>query len=824
MKVNNLKKRKSEKKTGLTPTISKNQTSANPQWKKVKLSGNLLSMDDGGAGLEGLLGLEILENYGDTITVTKGKQVRRKKTSSVKKENNDDSDDDQPRCSKNELKKKKRKLKESKEKKKLKESSAIVHHPPGRFVRPITNCNDAGDDSINTIESSNHSIERKDDLKNSNNQKQYHDRSNQTVLTTDDLIGWNGFGIDESILRVLAEKGFKEPTEIQAQTFPAAIMGRRDILGAAETGSGKTLAFGIPIVNAILEMKKHPGKLSHFRKIDKKNEMAEAEVDKDKLDVNLIKNNKASKRKRDDRDNFTPPPEEINNFPDSFIQKGLYEMNRPRVESENSKAKSKPLYALILTPTRELAVQVKDHLVAITKYNDIRVAAIFGGLAVVKQERVLSKCPEIVVATPGRLWELLNEGNEHLNKLPEINFLVVDETDRMIEKGHFEELKLILDRLNANRLLKAQRQNFIFSATLTLIHELPNYLKLKNMNKKHKQFEPENVQQKLDALIQYFDISQPKIIDITQTESSVGKGSGIATKLTECRISCSHDQKDLYLYYFLQKHPGRTIVFCNSIDCVRRLAKLFKILECSPVALHAKMAQRARLKSLESFTTNPTGLLIATDVAARGLDIPNVEHVIHYQVPRTSENYIHRSGRTARGNKEGITVLFMEPKEVNEYVKLCRTLKRNEDLPTFPVSERYLAAVRERVSLARKIDVEELRARRQNADIGWLKKSAKEMDILIDDKNDFSDSDHHNSSEDEAGGGARQIKARRDLRHMKGALKNLLAKPVFPKGFSYKYPSAELIDNEFNERSNQNAVKVMKNAIETANKKQKLTY
>lgn len=422
-------------------------------------------------------------------------------------------------------------------------------------------------------------------------------------------------------------------------------------------------------------MKKCPKNVRHFRKaVNQKNRSTETGMkEDDQINKSKLTNNKPNKRSRADRDNFTPPLEEVNNFPDEFIDKIQHEMHNHQNGNSN---KSSPLYALILAPTRELAVQVKDHLDAVTKYTDIRVAAIFGGLAVVKQERVLSKCPEIVVATPGRLWELLNEGNAHLNKLQNINFLVVDETDRMIEKGHFEELKLILNRLNADSVMKSQRQNFIFSATLTLIHELPNYLKLKNMNRKRKPFEPETVQQKLETLIQYFDITQPKIIDITRSDNNVG--SGIAKNLTEGRISCAHDQKDLYLYYFLQKHPGRTIVFCNSIDCVRRLAKLFSILECSPVALHAKMAQRARLKSLEKFKENPMGLLIATDVAARGLDIPNVEHVIHYQVPRTSENYIHRSGRTARGNKEGIAVLLMEPKEVNEYVKLCRTLKRSK--------------------------------------------------------------------------------------------------------------------------------------------------
>lgn len=108
--------------------------------------------------------------------------------------------------------------------------------------------------------------------------------------------------------------------------------------------------------------------------------------------------------------------------------------------------------------------------------------------------------------------------------------------------------------------------------------------------------------------------------------------SETAHTLTECRLICPLDHKDYYLYYFIQKHPGRTIVFCNSIDCVKRLATLFGLLQCNPLPLHANMIQKQRLKNLERFTADPCGLLIATDVAARGLDIPNVEHVIHYQV------------------------------------------------------------------------------------------------------------------------------------------------------------------------------------------------
>lgn len=610
-------------------------------------------------------------------------------------------------------------------------------------------------------------------------------------------------GVPEPILKVMAEKGFREPTEIQRLTMPAAILGRRDILGAAETGSGKTLAFGIPIIHGIMQMKQAP-KNQPFRKLSKKQTKGNAD-DGTNGETRERNKNKKGRSNREERDNWTPPPDEVNNFPD---------FGRDIVEDESDvdddDEDAKPLYALVLTPTRELAVQVKDHLVAAAKYTGIRVAAIFGGLAQVKQERVLSKCPEIVVATPGRLWELITEGNKHLNKLNNINFLVVDETDRMIEKGHFEELKQILERLNADEARKEQRQNFVFSATLTLIHELPQYLRLQNMNRKRK-LQSQTAEQKLQTVIEYFGISQPKIIDITPSQTT----GGTAQKLTECRITCSRELKDLYLYYFLQKHRGRTIVFCNSIDCVRRLAKLFAILDCTPWPLHAKMAQRQRLKNLERFTQSSTGLLIATDVAARGLDIPNVEHVIHYQVPRTSENYIHRSGRTARGNKEGIAVLLMEPGEIKDYVKLCRSLKRSklrkpsnapptpltnrfirldfsffcagEDLPLFPVADKYLSAVKDRVNLAREIDVQELKLRRKNTDIGWLKKQAKEMDIMVDDMSDFSEADLYDS--DDGGGVIERSLERRELKQKQDALKRLLAKPIFPKGISYKYPS-----------------------------------
>lgn len=226
---------------------------------------------------------------------------------------------------------------------------------------------------------------------------------------------------------------------------------------------------------------------------------------------------------------------------------------------------------------------------------------------------------------PGRLWDLIQEGHPHLAKIKDINYLAIDETDRMVEKGHFEELQNLLDMINENEAKKKRRQNFVFSATLSLVHDLPKHLANKKGAKKI------TSEEKLKKLMELIGVKpRPKIVDLTRK-------IGTAETLTESRIHCGTTEKDFYLYYFLQQHPGRTMVFCNSIDCVRRLVNLFELLWTEPLGLHAQMHQRQRLKNLERFAANENGFLIATDVAARGLDIPDVQHVVHYQVPRTSE-------------------------------------------------------------------------------------------------------------------------------------------------------------------------------------------
>lgn len=210
--------------------------------------------------------------------------------------------------------------------------------------------------------------------------------------------------------------------------------------------------------------------------------------------------------------------------------------------------------------------------------------------------------------------------------------------------------------------------------------------------------------------------------------------SATAEKLTESRIFCEKpEQKDALLYYFLQVHPGRTLVFCNSIDCVRRLKSVLEALRMKPMGLHAEMQQRQRLKHLDRFAATPNSLLIATDVAARGLDIKNIEHVIHFNVSKASETYVHRSGRTARSKKSGLSVMLVDGRELPQYRKLLHALKRTEDLPAFPVQENILKVCKARVTKARELETMQYRLNKRQKSDGWFAKCAKEADMELDE-------------------------------------------------------------------------------------------
>ena len=588
---------------------------------------------------------------------------------------------------------------------------------------------------------------------------------------------WENYGITTCVLKALQEKGFVNPTEIQREVIPSAIEDHQDIVAAAETGSGKTLAFGIPIITGIVAARQCTTAEIEGTELDSENvNVLDKKRNSKESDSNEVSDAESFEDMSDDETQNTGCVKVVNNV--------IFDFETDIVEGEQSskhvsdiQLKRKKLQALVLTPTRELAIQVRDHLVAASKYAGIQVAVVVGGMAPQKQSRMLRRCPEIVVATPGRLWDLIEEGDPHLQGVRNLRYLAIDETDRMLEKGHFEELHKLLEMINSNKAHNCKkRQNFVLSATLSMVHDLPSHLK----NKKNKK--ALTSQGKLSDIMGMIGVrADPKIVDITRKTAT-------AQTLIESQIRCSLSEKDQYLYYFFVQHPGRTLVFCNSIDCVRRLVNLFQFLECEPLGLHAQMQQRQRLKNLDRFVSNPAAVLIATDVAARGLDIKDVQHVVHYQVPRTAEGYVHRSGRTARAQKEGLSVIMIEPGENIMHKKTCHTLKRKEELPEFPIDNSIFSSVKKRVQVARELDKLLLTTKKEDINKSWLKKTAEEADIDYSEDSDedctqMKDEASFRLKEKEANKRKSSIDAKRY------ELKQLLCLPVTQYGFSGKYPT-----------------------------------
>lgn len=622
-----------------------------------------------------------------------------------------------------------------------------------------------------------------------------------------DVSAWKDLFVPKPVLRALSFLGFSAPTPIQALTLVPAIRDRLDILGAAETGSGKTLAFAIPMIHAVLQWQKSrplpipsnaavpsgetwTGPGAETASLSKAGTESGVLPDEAGVETVALPSDAGSKGRAelgalvsdqvllcDDDDAGEGPSSLIKEKPvprqDEDEEETLDGEQTGELEQEldgktaTCKTHRKhPLLGLVLTPTRELAVQVKQHIDAVAKFTGIKTAILVGGMSTQKQQRMLNRHPAIVIATPGRLWELVKEKHSHLSNLRQLRCLVVDEADRMVEKGHFAELSQLLEMLNDSQ-YNPKRQTLVFSATLTLIHQVPTRL----LHKKHVKKMDKTA--KLDLLMQKIGIrGKPKVIDLTRNEGTV-------ETLTETKIHCEAEEKDFYLYYFLMQYPGRSLVFANSISCIKRLSGLLKVLDIMPLTLHACMHQKQRLRNLEQFAQLEDCVLLATDVAARGLDIPKVQHVIHYQVPRTSEIYIHRSGRTARATSEGLSLMLIGPEDIVNFKKIYKTLQKDEDIPLFPVETKYMNVVKERIHLARQIEKAEYRNFQACLHNSWIEQAAAALEIELEE-------------EMYKGGKVDQQEERRrqkQLKVLKKELRHLLSQPLFKEDLKTKYPT-----------------------------------
>lgn len=278
--------------------------------------------------------------------------------------------------------------------------------------------------------------------------------------------------------------------------------------------------------------------------------------------------------------------------------------------------------ALVMVPTRELAQQVCDHFEALTKGTRLRAAAFFGGVDIGAQERALQQGVELLVATPGRLLEHLRRGGLRFRDL---NFLVIDEADRLFDAGFLPDLRKIVDEL------PERRQTLLFSATM-----------------------PTEMEQFAHAILK-----EPQRIQI----GLVAPAEAIEESLWPVP---EHQKVDLLKAILAeQEELGKVMVFVRQRARAREVTPILAEATGLPTAeLHAELTQKERNETLAAFRAGTIRLLVATDVAARGLDIEDVTHVVNYDVPNTPDDYIHRVGRTARVDRGGAAITLVSPKEL----------------------------------------------------------------------------------------------------------------------------------------------------------------
>ncbi|KAH7161633.1 P-loop containing nucleoside triphosphate hydrolase protein [Dactylonectria macrodidyma] len=416
-------------------------------------------------------------------------------------------------------------------------------------------------------------------------------------------------------------------------------------------------------------------------------------------------------------------------------------------EGREEEAKKSGPMAVILSPTRELAKQLGDHLKALCDGLPTApyVCVVTGGLSIHKQQRQLEKA-DFVIGTPGRLWEVLSGDMDLQDSFAKIRFLVVDEADRLFKVGQFKEAEDIIGALDKQKPESyddgsedesddesgdgqddpsSTRQTLVFSATFD--KDLQTKLVHKGKNPRGDDHE------KMAYLMKCLKFRrEPKFIDVNPV-------SQMATGLREGLIECGAMEKDLYLYTVLLLNPGRrTLVFTNSISAVRRLTPLLTNLNLTALPLHSQMAQKARLRSLERFAASRNSILIATDVAARGLDIKEVDQVLHYHVPRAADTYIHRSGRTARGERSGVSIMLCAPDEVMPTRRLAGKVhadhgaKRDHFIQTLPLDHKMTTRLKPRVTLAKTLADTVLAKEKAHSDDQWMRNAADELGVEYD--------------------------------------------------------------------------------------------
>jgi len=302
---------------------------------------------------------------------------------------------------------------------------------------------------------------------------------------------------------------------------------------------------------------------------------------------------------------------------------------------------------LVLTPTRELAIQIDESFAAYGKFTSIRHTVVFGGVSQLHQTNALRRGIDVLVATPGRLLDLINQGFIDLRQL---NIFVLDEADRMLDMGFIHDVKRVIERL------PAKRQTLFFSATM-----------------------PPEIQKLAKSLL-----TNPAKVEVTPPTSTVDK---IEQSLYHTNKS---DKPELLLHLLNEKKVRTALVFTRTKHGADRVVKFLLRSNVKAAAIHGNKSQNARQSALNDFKNGHLKVLVATDIAARGIDIDELTHVFNYDLPDVPETYIHRIGRTGRAGHDGIAIAFCDVDERTELKDIERLISfripvvDNHPFPSIP--------------------------------------------------------------------------------------------------------------------------------------------
>ena len=304
--------------------------------------------------------------------------------------------------------------------------------------------------------------------------------------------------------------------------------------------------------------------------------------------------------------------------------------------------------ALVVTPTRELAIQIGENFVSYSKYNNVKTTVIYGGVKQGSQTQALNRGVDVLIATPGRLLDLMNQG---YISLKDVGYFVLDEADRMLDMGFIHDIKKLLEKL------PKKRQSLFFSATM-----------------------PENIL-KLSRQI----LNDPKKIAVNAVSSTA------ETIKQYLYYTNKSSKNELLLHILKDEKINQILVFSRTKHGADRIVRNLRKKKIEASAIHGDKSQNQRQNALKSFKKGDVRVLVATDIAARGIDIDKLHYVLNYDIPNESETYVHRIGRCGRAGEQGVSISISEPEE-NRYVRdIEKLISKNIDVVAdhpFPQTEK----------------------------------------------------------------------------------------------------------------------------------------